>query len=244
MPFTSEARLRRWFGTGEELGEAFRVVPLYSLRAVQAAFALGPVRRRDELLHFEITRRACDKLARMPFAERVVDQGRRRRAPRSGRVPPAAAESDKRSHRRVAGEPARSAPRCDRGVSTRGSVESGLRGGEPGGRRKSADRSFRDRQRRTSPPLRGADCRSMARPPRDAGPIGRAAGSVAPRHPYAARLLAVFGRGRGSMRVVRKGWMGAVLALAGAALSVVFASSASAHSSRNRSTSSTTGIRR
>ena len=32
------------------------------------------------------------------------------------------------------------------------------------------------------------------------------------------------------MRVVRKGWMGAVLALAGAALSVVFASSASAHS--------------
>jgi hypothetical protein len=73
--FYIRARLRRWFGTGEELGEAFRVVPLYSLRAVQAAFALGPVRRRDELLHFEITRRACDKLARMPFANASWTEG-------------------------------------------------------------------------------------------------------------------------------------------------------------------------
>jgi hypothetical protein len=44
------------------------VIPLYSLRGAQAAFALGPIKRRGELLHFEIMRRACDRLAKMPFA--------------------------------------------------------------------------------------------------------------------------------------------------------------------------------
>jgi hypothetical protein len=66
--FYIRSRLRRWFGTAEEIGEAFRVNPLYSLRGAQAAFALGPIQRRDELLHFEVMRRACDRLAKMPFA--------------------------------------------------------------------------------------------------------------------------------------------------------------------------------
>jgi hypothetical protein len=66
--FYVRARMRRWFGAGEETGEALRIYPLYSLRGIQAAFALGPIRRHDEVLHFEITRRACDWLARLPFA--------------------------------------------------------------------------------------------------------------------------------------------------------------------------------
>ena len=67
--FYVRSRMRRWFGAAEELGEAFRIYPLYSLRGVQAAFASGPIRRRDETLHFAITRRACDRLARLPFAD-------------------------------------------------------------------------------------------------------------------------------------------------------------------------------
>jgi hypothetical protein len=62
-------RLRRWFGTAEELGEAGRVFPLYSLVGIQAAFALGPVKRRNELLPFAVMRRACPELAKMPFAD-------------------------------------------------------------------------------------------------------------------------------------------------------------------------------
>jgi hypothetical protein len=66
--FYIRGRLRRWFGAADEIGEQFRVNPLYSLRAAQAAFALGPIKRRGELLHFEIMRRACDRLAKIPFA--------------------------------------------------------------------------------------------------------------------------------------------------------------------------------
>jgi hypothetical protein len=66
--FYIRSRLRRWFGTSDEIGEQFRVIPLYSLRGAQAAFALGPIKRRGEFLHFEVMRRACDKLAKMPFA--------------------------------------------------------------------------------------------------------------------------------------------------------------------------------
>ena len=73
--FYIRSRLRRWFGTMEEIGEAFRVIPLYSLRGAQAAFALGPVRRRDEVLHFEIMRRACDRLSKMPFANASWTKG-------------------------------------------------------------------------------------------------------------------------------------------------------------------------
>jgi hypothetical protein len=61
-------RNRRWFGTYEELGEAGRVHPLYSLVGLQAAFALGGEMRRRELLHFAIMSKACPELAKLPFA--------------------------------------------------------------------------------------------------------------------------------------------------------------------------------
>ena len=68
-------RMRRWFGAGEELGEAFRIYPLCSLAGVRAAFALGPIRRRAETLHFEIMRSACDELVRLPFANATWPAG-------------------------------------------------------------------------------------------------------------------------------------------------------------------------
>jgi hypothetical protein len=73
--FYMRARMRRWFGAGEEFGEAFRIYPLYSLVGVRAAFALGPIRRRAEILHFEIMRSACDELARLPFANATWPAG-------------------------------------------------------------------------------------------------------------------------------------------------------------------------
>lgn len=62
-------RLRRWFGTYEELGEAGRVFPLYSLIGLQAAFAIGSVKRRNDFLPFAIMRDSCPELAKMPFAD-------------------------------------------------------------------------------------------------------------------------------------------------------------------------------
>ena len=61
-------RNRRWFGTYEDLGEAGRAHPLYSLVGLQAAFALGGEMRRRELLQFAIMRTACPDLAKLPFA--------------------------------------------------------------------------------------------------------------------------------------------------------------------------------
>ena len=51
----------------EELGEV-RPLLLISLIGLQAAFALTPEQRRNEVLHFEVMRRACPELARMRFA--------------------------------------------------------------------------------------------------------------------------------------------------------------------------------
>ncbi len=73
--FYLRARMRRWFGAGEELGQGFRFFPLYSLLGVRAAFALGPIRRRAEILHFEVMRSACDELARCPFANATWPAG-------------------------------------------------------------------------------------------------------------------------------------------------------------------------
>jgi hypothetical protein len=67
--------MRRWFGAGEELGETFRIYPLYSLVGVRTAIALGPIRRRAETLHFEIMRSACDELARLSFANTTWPAG-------------------------------------------------------------------------------------------------------------------------------------------------------------------------
>jgi hypothetical protein len=63
-------RLRRWSGTLEEIGHKARFCPLYSLVALQAGFALGPTRRRNEYLHFHLMRDACPMLAEHRFAGR------------------------------------------------------------------------------------------------------------------------------------------------------------------------------
>jgi hypothetical protein len=62
-------RLRRWFGTAQELGHLGRIFPLYQLRGLQAAFALGPTNRANELVPFAIMRAACPELAKMPLAD-------------------------------------------------------------------------------------------------------------------------------------------------------------------------------
>jgi hypothetical protein len=62
-------RLRRWFGTAQELGQLGTVFPLYQLRGLQTAFALGPTNRANELVPFAIMRAACRELAKMPLAD-------------------------------------------------------------------------------------------------------------------------------------------------------------------------------
>ena len=117
--FYIRGRLRRWFGAADEIGEAFRVIPLYSLRGAQAAFALGPIKRRDELLHFEIMRRACDRLAEDAVRECDMEHRRCFGVGRSGRVPTTSADGYERSARRVASDSSRSAPRRSRGLPPR-----------------------------------------------------------------------------------------------------------------------------
>ncbi len=55
-------------GPLEELNDELRVLPLYSIDAIRAAFALGGEARHAELLHFEIIRRCCPPLIDEPFA--------------------------------------------------------------------------------------------------------------------------------------------------------------------------------
>ncbi len=61
-------RMRRWFATVVELEQSNRVVPLYSLTALRAAFALGGQRRREEVLHRSVMRAAWPELVDEPFA--------------------------------------------------------------------------------------------------------------------------------------------------------------------------------
>jgi hypothetical protein len=62
-------RLRRCFGTAQELGQLGRVFPLYQLRGLQTAFLLGPTMRANEFVPFAIMRAACPELAKMPLAD-------------------------------------------------------------------------------------------------------------------------------------------------------------------------------
>jgi hypothetical protein len=55
-------------GPQEELPGQRRIMPLYSIDALRAAFALGGAARQAEVLHFEIMRRCSDGLVRHPFA--------------------------------------------------------------------------------------------------------------------------------------------------------------------------------
>src|SRR5690606_4794403 len=71
-----------------------RVVPLYSLGAIRAAFALGSEARRIELLHFEIMRRCSERLAGRRFAGPAWDPSlggapRPGDGPATGTSPPA-----------------------------------------------------------------------------------------------------------------------------------------------------------
>jgi hypothetical protein len=78
-----------------------RTYPLYSLRAIRTAFALGAPARASEVLEFELMRLSCDELATMPFASggwpeaaiaHLPDADRYRAAPATpkvdGRKPP------------------------------------------------------------------------------------------------------------------------------------------------------------
>jgi hypothetical protein len=62
-------RLRRWFGTSQEVNRSNRVVPLYSMAAIRGVFAIGSQRRHAEVLPFEVMRQCCEPLAKMPFAK-------------------------------------------------------------------------------------------------------------------------------------------------------------------------------
>jgi hypothetical protein len=59
---------RQHFGPKESLNAAMRVLPLYALEALRAAFALGPAARHSELIHLEIIRRCSPELANHRFA--------------------------------------------------------------------------------------------------------------------------------------------------------------------------------
>jgi hypothetical protein len=61
-------RLRRWFGTNQELGHLGNLYPLYQLRGMQAAFTLGPAARANDRLAFALTRAASPDLAKLPLA--------------------------------------------------------------------------------------------------------------------------------------------------------------------------------
>jgi hypothetical protein len=51
-----------------ELDDEIRLLPLYSIVAIQAAFALGGPARQTHRLHFEIMRKTSEALTSHPFA--------------------------------------------------------------------------------------------------------------------------------------------------------------------------------
>jgi hypothetical protein len=61
--------LRRKYGTSQEILDAYRVTPLYSLVGLHAAFALGAPSRRNELIHFTIMKDCSEQLTKIPFAK-------------------------------------------------------------------------------------------------------------------------------------------------------------------------------
>jgi hypothetical protein len=61
-------RLRRWFGTEQELDLQRRVFPLYSITAVRLAFTIGAQNRHREWMHYHLMKEACAPLVDMPFA--------------------------------------------------------------------------------------------------------------------------------------------------------------------------------
>lgn len=93
--FYLSGRLRRWFGPQHDCEPPNRVFPLYSMRAIRAAYALGGAARRSEILGFELMRASCDELATMPFSayswpeaaiDRLPDAERYRNPPATPKV--------------------------------------------------------------------------------------------------------------------------------------------------------------
>jgi hypothetical protein len=72
--FYLKNRLRRWFGTDQEIDCWNRVFPLYSLVGVRAAFAIGPSRRRNDFIPFEVMRRCSAELTKVPLAKGRWDE--------------------------------------------------------------------------------------------------------------------------------------------------------------------------
>lgn len=66
--FNQVARLRRWFGTSNELDNRNRLFPLYSMTATQVAFAIGSRRRHLEALPLAVLQATCPELATIAFA--------------------------------------------------------------------------------------------------------------------------------------------------------------------------------
>jgi hypothetical protein len=61
-------RLRRWFGTEQEIDSQSRAFPLYSISAVRLAFVIGAESRHAEWIHYRLMRQACEPLVHMAFA--------------------------------------------------------------------------------------------------------------------------------------------------------------------------------
>jgi hypothetical protein len=65
--FYIRTRARARFGPLDQLENQHRVLALYSIDAIRAAFALGGTERHHERVHFELTRRSSPTLAQLPF---------------------------------------------------------------------------------------------------------------------------------------------------------------------------------
>ncbi|MBI4728922.1 MAG: hypothetical protein HY775_05395 [Acidobacteria bacterium] len=61
-------RMRRWFGTDQQLTPWLPAFPLQSLEALRAGFRLGLHARQIDGLHFELVRGLAPELSKLPFA--------------------------------------------------------------------------------------------------------------------------------------------------------------------------------
>jgi hypothetical protein len=62
-------RMRRWFGTGQEVDRTNRIFPLLGAPAIAAAFGLGHELRQSQYVIFEILNRVDRALVTIPFAD-------------------------------------------------------------------------------------------------------------------------------------------------------------------------------
>ena len=68
--FYVDNRIRRWLGTAQEINAAHpAAAPLQTVLGTRTAFALGHRSRQVEAMHLELTRRASERLAKIPFAQ-------------------------------------------------------------------------------------------------------------------------------------------------------------------------------